>query len=533
MTRGLEIQLESARPLLQLPSSESVPAGSSLPTVDSISQALEPNKAAGVPRAGRVHVTTSEREVVAALQQAIAQRIGEPRYQLWFPDKTKFTWHDEQLIVGVPNHFYQEWLKKQFADAIRAAAGDVVGQPVQVEFVIDPELFQAARREEAATVPLVAAQDSEVFGQQAAPAQQRQEQEKPRAPRAQPRTRRWHHLQEFVVGSCNRVAHASAVSAVEAPSQGPNPLVFHGPVGTGKTHLLEGIYAGLRKRQPEWRVVFSTAEEFTNRFLPALRLGKLAGFRKHFRECDAFLIDDLHFLASKRATQEEFLHTFDALQAEGRQVVATCDCHPRLAEVFLPELTDRLLGGALWGLMQPDAETRLDLLRAKAARHKPVLISEPVLRFLADQLRGNVRELEGALHSVLHFSRVAQRPVDLGVAREALGELLRHSVRVVRLEDINRAVCGVLRLDAGALQSKQRSWSHSHPRMLAVYLARKHTSATYSEVGTYFGGRNHSTAVAAEKKVRQWLEADSTLQLGARQTRVREVVELIERELRR
>jgi chromosomal replication initiator protein len=480
-----------------------------------------------------VHVTASEREVVAALQQAIAQRIGEPRYQLWFPDKTKFTWHDKQLIVGVPNHFYQEWLKKQFADAVRAAAGDVIGQSAQVEFVIDPELFRAARREEAATVPLAASQLSEFIDQSVAPDQSRQEEHKTRAPRSQQRTRRWHLLHEFVVGSCNRVAHASALSAVEAPAQGPNPLVFHGPVGTGKTHLLEGIYAGLRKRQPEWRVVFSTAEEFTNRFLPALRLGKLAGFRKHFRECDALLIDDLHFLASKRATQEEYLHTFDALHAEGRQVVATCDCHPRLAEVFLPELTDRLLGGALWGLTQPDAETRLELLRAKAVRHKPVLISEPVLRFLAEQLRGNVRELEGALHTVLHFSRVAQRPVDLGLAREALGELLRHSVRIVKLDDINRAVCSVLRLEAGALRSKQRSWNQAHPRMLAVYLARKHTAATYSEVGTYFGGRNHSTAVAAEKKVRQWLHADSTLQLGTRQPRVREVVELVERELLR
>jgi chromosomal replication initiator protein len=475
-----------------------------------------------------LRVPTSEREVVAALEQAICQRIGEPRYQLWFPDKTKFTWAGNEIAVGVPNHFYLEWLKKQFADVVRAAAADVFGQPVTVKFVIDADLFQAARREENAPAPPAQPRQPELFADPAEPAPSAS----PARPR--PRSRRWHHLHEFVVGACNRVAHAAALSVVEAPGQGPNPLVLHGPVGTGKTHLLEGIYAGLRKQQSEWRIVFATAEEFTNRFLPAMRLGKLGGFRKHFRECDVLLVDDLHFLATKRATQEEFLHTFDALQAEGRQVVVTCDCHPRLVEQFLPELTDRLLGGAVWGLMQPDTTTRLDLLRAKVAQlARNWTVPDAVLTYLAEQLRGNVRELEGALCSVQHYSRVAGRPVDLPLVREALGDLLRHSLRIVQLADVDRAVCTVLRLDTGALQSKQRVWSQSHPRMLAMFLARKHTSATYTEVGQHFGGRNHSTAVAAEKKVRLWLEGDGTLRLGEREVRIREVVERVERELLR
>ena len=144
-----------------------------------------------------------------------------------------------------------------------------------------------------------------------------------------------------------------------------------------------------------------------------------------------------------------------------------------------------------------------------------------------------MRELQGALHSVQHFSRVAGRPVDLALAREALGDLLRHAVRVVQLPDIDRAVCHVLRLEGGALQSKQRAWFVSHPRMLAMYLARKHTAAAYSEIGRHFGGRNHSTAVAAEKKVRQWLQDNAELALGERRLRVREIVELVERELLR
>ena len=473
-------------------------------------------------------MTTCTREVVAALEQAIAGRIGEPRYKLWFPEKTKLIWHEDRLTVGVPNHFYKDWLQRQFADAIAESAAEVIGRRVEVAFAIDSELFRAARNEESTasvsvseTQSAQSSQNSKTNASLAAPI------------RSQiiPRTRRWHQLQDFVVGACNRVAHASAVSAVESGVHGPNPLVLHGPVGTGKTHLLEGIYAGLRQRHPSWRVVFSTAEEFTNRFLPAMRFGKLSSFRKHFRESDALLVDDLNFLAGKRATQEEFLHTFNALCSDGKQVLVTCDCHPRLAEVFLPELTDRLLGGAVWGLMPPDAQTRIDLLRAKAAKHQGPLVPEDVLKLLAEHLRGNVRELEGALHCVRHYGRVAEKPIDLSLAREALVELFRHTVRVVRLEDVDRAMCSILRLETGALQSRQRTWSQAHPRMLALYLARKHTNSTYSEAGAYFGKRNHSTAVAAEKKVRQWLAEDGKLRLGERELRVRDVVELAEREM--
>ncbi|HYT90754.1 MAG TPA: chromosomal replication initiator protein DnaA [Gemmataceae bacterium] len=486
-------------------------------------------------------MTTSEREVVAVLGEAITQRIGEPRYNLWFANKTRFRCDNDQLVVGVSNHFYQEWLQKTFTDELRAAAADVFGRPMQVRFAIDPELSPAPRREEAVrpepTAPVAANERRGLSppcqGQTAGinPAAHPPTTRPPAQAKA--RKRRWHHLRDFIVGACNRVAYASALSVVEEPGQGANPLVLHGPVGTGKTHLLEGIYAGLRKTQPEWRVCFVTAEDFTNRFVQAMRLGKLGAFRKHFREVDALLLDDLHFLASKRATQEEFLHTFDVLQADERQVVLTLDCHPRLSDQFMPELTDRLLGGAVWSLTPPDAETRLALLRGKSLRGSEAAVPDAVLQYLAQQLRGNVRELEGALHSVQHYSKVAGRKVDLTLAREALADLLRHSVRVVQLADVERMVCQVLRLEADALQSKKRAWHYAHPRMLAVYLARKHTSATYTEVGLYFGGRNHSTAVAAEKKVRQWLEDDATLTLGERQVRVRELVERIEHELLR
>jgi chromosomal replication initiator protein len=492
-------------------------------------------------------VTLHDRDIIEALSAALERRIGKPRYQLWFDRRTRLVFEEDRLTVGVANRHLQEWLQERFGTDVAAAAEAILGHAVEVRFAIDPQLFQAARREQAEVQPPsppapptlpdpptpkreapsgrskkkpAAAEQPTLFPQEAQP-----------APAPQRRARRWHRLSDFIVGPCNRVAHASALSVVEGPGEGPNPLVLYGPVGTGKTHLLEGICSGLRRTRPDWRVVCVSSEEFTNRFLQQMHTNRLSGFRRHFRECDVLLLDDLHFLAGKRATQEEFLHTFDALLGDGRQVVVSCDCHPRLADDFSPELADRLLGGAVWGLSPPDADTRLEILRKKCSGGSA--LPEEVLRFIASQLRGNVRELEGAIHSVRHFSRVTGRAVDIPLVREALADLLRHAVRVVRLADVDGAVCAALRLDTGSLQSKARAWAISHPRMVAMFLARKHTASSYSDIGGHFGGRNHSTVVAAEKKVRQWLQTDAELALGERRIRVAELIERVERDLLR
>ncbi len=475
-------------------------------------------------------MTTCTRDATTALGGAIARRIGEPRYKLWFEGHTRFRRQGDEVVVGVPNRHFEEWLTRTFGTAVAEAVEEVYGLPLPVRFVIDPELFQAARREQAqALAPPPPEPAPRAEGKRPRPAE-------PEAPEpAVPirRGRRWHRLADFVVGPCNRVAHASAVSVVEAPGDAANPLVLHGPVGTGKTHLLEGIYAGLRKAHPDWKVTYITSEDFTNRFVQAMRHDKLGAFRRQFRDCDVLLVDDLHFLATKKATQEEFLHTFDVLVADGRQLMLTCDCHPRLADDFSPELTDRLLGGAVWGLAPPDGATRLAILRAKARSGDGPFIPDEVLVFLASQLRGNVRELEGAVQSIRHYSRVSARPVDVPLVREALAELLRHAVRVVQIAHVERAVCALLQLEPAALKGKSRAWAVSHPRMVAMYLGRKHTALSYGDLGTYFGGRNHSTVVAAEKKVRLWLERNEELTLGERRVRVRELVDRLERELLR
>jgi chromosomal replication initiator protein len=478
----------------------------------------------GAPR--ECPLRTTQDELVVALEHALCQRIGAPRYDLWFRAKTKFDLEAGRLRVGVPNRFFQEWLQKTFAGDVAVVAAELLGAAPEVAFIIDPALFQAARQREA-----------ESPGAESAPrvvaVQARCDPATPASAEPHLRVRSWRKLADFAEGSCNRVALAAARHVVEAPGQGPSPLVLHGPVGSGKSHLLEGVYAGLRQGRPEWRVVFATAEEFTHRFIQAMRLGKLGNFRKQFREADALLVDDVHFLAKKRATQEELLHTLETLERDGRPVAFSCDGHPRLTDELLPEMIDRLMGGAVWGLAYPDPDTRLAILRGTNLRAGAEALPENVLQLLATELRGNVRELEGALHSVRHLAKATGRRVDAALAREAIADVIRHSVRHVQLADVDRVVCSVVGLEAGTLQSTKRGWTVSHPRMLAVYLARKHTAATYTEIGHYFGNRNHSTAVAAEKKVRTWKDQDSQLPFGQRPLRVRDLLDRMEQELMR
>jgi chromosomal replication initiator protein len=480
-----------------------------------------------------------------ALADAVSARVGAGRFNLWFAGHAKFVSLGGSVVVAARNQHTREWLEHTFGASVKEAVADVYGPGVAVNWVIDAESLdegalatrQVAQPQVAPVAAVQPKQQVDLFGDPVAPPKPKVKRADPdevalARPMAAQRTgRRWKSLADFVAGPCNRVAHASALSVVEEPGQGANPLVIHGPVGTGKTHLLEGIFVGLKK-QSDQRPCYVTAEEFTTRFVQASRLGKMSAFRRQFRECSALLLDDLHFLATKKATQEEFLHTFDALVADGRQVVVTTDCHPRLADELMPELLDRLLGGAVWSLLPPDPETRLEILRKKSCAASAA-IPDNVLKALATSLRGNVRELEGAVNSVRHYAKVTGRPADMATAREALGDLLRHAVRVVTIADVDAAVCATLRLAAGTLQSKSRAWTVTHPRMVAIYLCRKHTAATYGEISKHFGAKTHSTAVAAEKKVRVWMDKNGSVAIGERDWPVKELLDRVERELQR
>ena len=456
-------------------------------------------------------------EVEAALRTALAERVGDDRLGLWFGDGVRLGLDGESLTVGVPNRFFRDWIGGRYGDALRGAGEAVAGRRLHLRFDVadehEPEIGDVApapddqsgeRLAPVVPIPSPAARPSPSPSARPAPPVERpRDQGSANNRRARPPRR----LERFVTGPCNRLAHAAAVEMAESRGASFNPLVIHGGIGLGKTHLLEGVAAAIRERRPGAKVLHQTAESFTNAFLEALRTGALNGFRSRIRGADVLVLDDAHFLASKRATMDEFQHTFDALIAAGSAVVLACDQHPRLIPKLTDELATRFLGGMVVGLESPDPATRRSILKGKAAE-RGVDLPDAVASYIAEHLRASVRELEGALQSVLAHASLTGKRLDLPLARTALRDTIRHTAQAIALKDVERSICRLFGIDAEALKSESRSRAVTHPRMLAMYLARKHTGAAYSEIGRYFGGRNHSTVISAEKKVRSWLDEE-------------------------
>jgi chromosomal replication initiator protein len=463
------------------------------------------------------------------LRAAVAERIGDAKFGLWFGEGVRLGVDGDSLFVGVPNGFFREWIQSHYSENLLDAARAVLGRPLRLDFRIDAEaepkpkdVIEVTPGGGRKTGPLV------TIPTKPSPSNPTQQPERERPTRNQARPPK--RLEEFVVGQCNRLAHAAAVEMSHSSGSAFNPLVVHGAVGLGKTHLLEGIGASLRLRHPGINVAHVTAESFTNGFLDSMRAGSLASFRGKYRKAGALIVDDVHFLAGTRATQNEFLHTFNALISAGAPIIVSCDQHPRLINKLMDELVTRFLGGMVVRLDPPDLDTRCALLKAKAAARR-VDVPDPVIWYVAEHLRASVRELEGALHSLLAHATLTGKRLDLNLAKSALRDMIRHTAQAVALKDVERAICGLFGIDPEALRSDGRARSLAHPRMLAMYLARKHTGAAYSEIGRFFGGRNHSTVIAAEKKVAGWLQEEQRHGLLAGFESVADVLATLERQL--
>ena len=484
----------------------------------------------------------TETALMEAVLVELQQRLGAKRFGLWFDGKIRLSIADDRLTVAVGSPFLLNWMQRQFKAELTGAAQSVLGASADVAFAVDASLATARPATEEQT-RLATAAESASTGTSIA---LRGEASKslsstvvipshnivavPSSHVIPVRGRRLAELTDFIAGPQTELAFTAARQLASGQPVPFNPLYVCGPVGSGKTHLLEGICRQMKRQQPSANILLITAEAFANYFTQALRDHSLPSFRQRFRGVDVLIVDNIDFFESKRVFQEEFLHTFADLSDHGRPIVLSGTRHPRLLTKLSDELVSRFQSGLVCRLEAPDLPTRLKIVEMKAGRLS-VDIAPESLEYIAQRFRGSVRELEGALNCLHAYHNMTRKRVTLSAAREVLADLERDCLRLIRLADIERVICHVFGIRPKDLQSESRVRTISQPRMLAMFLARKHTASAYAEIGQHFGGRNHSTVMSAERKVQQWVEQSETIRVASQTWSIGEILQTIEQQL--
>jgi len=454
-----------------------------------------------------------------AITEALSQRIGPQKFKIWFQNSARFSLADGYLRIGVANPFLATWLEGHFLKEIRAAAQAVMGSVPEISFTVDAEL-NGRRRQLSAVAPgpssvaRVTSHKAPVTGHET----QVTSDERP-GPSGQTVEGPRLTLDTFVVGPSNELAYNAAKAVIREQQSPFNPLFIHGGYGVGKTHLLQGICRGVAQARPQTRWLYLSAEEFANQFVLALKTKKLEVFRRRMRQTDLLAIDDVHFLASKPSTQEEFLHTFNTINLAGKQVILVSDAHPKQIGQLSEKLVNRFISGMVVKIDAPDLQTRCDICRQFALRmtnaplgagHKKLgPMPESVIRFVAERVRTNVRELEGAVLKLIAYATLQDEQLSLPMAEAVLAEHIERCDPMVHVTDIEAAVGAYFGVTSAHLHSAKKGRTVSLARHFSMYLTRKHTNMSSSEVGRYMGNKNHATVLVACKKIEEMLQRDA------------------------
>ncbi len=415
-----------------------------------------------------------------ALRDLSAQ-VSRANYATWLEGTEGLRLVDDTLTVGTKSEFVTEWLQKRLLPSILHTVTGLVGREIDVRFE-----------------PLRAEDDRQPALQAMEPVYTEQ------LPR--PRLRERYTFESFVVGPSNRLAHAAAEGVGNAPGRLYNPVFIYGAAGLGKTHLLQAI--GRRLLEQSLHVAYLSAEAFTNQLITAIQQRRMPEFRERFRSTGALLIDDIQFIAGKEQTQEEFFYTFNELHESGRQIVITSDKSPPHIQHLEERLRTRFEWGMIADLQPPDMETRVAILRHKAAEQH-ARVPDEVLQAIATRFKNNIRELEGSLTRVLAYARLTGEPLTLDVVQSALASLSQNEPRLPPSPDlIMQLVCRYFEIDKEALLSKSREKRVAYPRQVAMYLIRELANRSLVEIGQALGGRDHSTVHHGWRKMERALAVD-------------------------
>lgn len=463
------------------------------------------------------------KDTISVLQSKIAERLGPQRYKVWFKNATQFALADGHLKVSTPNNFICGWIEKHFADSIAEAVAEVTGREHRVSFVVDSKLIPSLRKHQLNSQADFIAKNPErvarMYRREGAP----------------PPRRLRGTFEDLVVGPANALAVSVIRRIAERSPDACSPVFVHGGCGLGKTHLLHALANELKQRHPRCRWEYLTGDEFTNSFVMAVRSNQVEAFRQRYRYVDVLIIDDVHFLANKKATQEEFLHTFNAIEGQRKHIVLASDSHPKLIGLFSEQLINRFMAGMVARIDVPDFRMRCEILKRRAALLSSRTLPDEVVTYIAENLQSNVRELEGALLKLLMFGQVSKQNITFSLARRVLADHFQRTQRVLGLEQIDQTVATYFGLTPADLHTSRKTRTIALARGIAMYLARKHTDMSFPEIGRFLGNKNHSTVILANRKIAGLLDQDEVVQrqtpAGIRMERLRDIITSIEEQL--
>jgi len=415
----------------------------------------------------------------------IKKKVGLQNFKIWLEPLQIHSFTNNKIVIKTPNSFFKERIEKKYLKLIKEKMREVIGKNIEVDFIVIPQIKNKEEKRDLVYSPS----------------------KRTSLNRLNPR----YIFSNFVIGNNNRLAHAAALAVAQSPAQAYNPLFIYGDVGLGKTHLLQAIAHYVSNKKMKLSFSYISSEQFTNEMINAIKDDKTTEFRKKYRYADILLVDDIHFLAGKERTQEEFFHTFNALYEARKQIVLSSDRPP----TEIPTLQGRLQSRFEWGLIAdiqpPDLETRIAILKKRADAEK-IHLSDEIALFIAERVKTNIRKLEGCLVSLIAYITLFKKRLDLDSAKEALKEILpEKEYKPITIESIQKVVSEYYNIEEKNIKSKNRIKTIAFPRQIAMYLCRELTDASFPEIGEKFGGKDHTTVMYAWRKINDLKDKNKNL----------------------